>query len=175
MRFHNVVYLLPLAVLLAGFAGCSTPAPEVVQMESIKVLPLELQEDFQIRKIKRFFYDPDIFETTQNESVNFDRESYRFGAITQSDVNERKGNYYDVFWRSKHPADVKVRFEYRQAGLGNYLSAKEAFYPQARGSFKTAFNVLGDEFYEGGRVTSWRVVLIVNDRIVAFKQSFMWK
>lgn len=144
-------------------------------MESIKVLPLELMDDFQIRKVKRFFYEPMMFEKTINESVEFDRQSHSFGAITPGDINERRGNYYDIFWRSRQPEDVWVRFEYRQAGLGNYLSAKEAFYPQAKGSFKTVFNVIGDEYFENGRVTSWRVLLIVNNRIVAFKQSFMWK
>ncbi len=53
--------------------------------------------------------------------------------------------------------------------------AQERYYPHASGSYKSTFRVTGDEYLEHGQVTSWRVLLIVDGRIVAFRQSFMWK
>ena len=47
--------------------------------------------------------------------------------------------------------------------------AVERYYPQAKGSYVSEFNTAGDEFLESGRVTSWRVLLIVNGKIVALQ------
>jgi hypothetical protein len=53
--------------------------------------------------------------------------------------------------------------------------AKERFYPDTVGSHRSTFEVVGDEFFENGRVTSWRALLIVDGRIVALSQSYMWR
>ena len=74
---------------------------------------------------------------------------------------QRYGNYYTFFWRTSQRADVTVRLEYRQSALGNYVMAMERYYPEAKGSYRSEFNTAGDEYLEFGRVTSWRVVLIV--------------
>jgi hypothetical protein len=166
--------LLPVLAAAAIMVGCATP-PEAVHLEEANVLPLELNDRFVIRKIKRFYFEPLTFETTPNEMVNFERNRYSFGAVNNQDIRQRAGNYFDIFWRARDRADVTVRLEYRQAGLGNTVWAQEIQYPQARGSFKSPFQVTGDEYLEGGRVTSWRVLLIVDNRIVAFRQSFLWR
>ena len=90
-------------------------------------------------------------------------------------MNERYGNYFTFFWRTQKTTDVTVRLEYRQAALGNYVMAQERHYPEARGSHHTEFRVTGDDYLEMGRVTSWRALLIVDGRIVALTQSFIWK
>ena len=79
------------------------------------------------------------------------------------------GTITQFFWRTSEQADVTVRLEYRQAALGNYVMAVERYYPQAKGSYKSEFDTAGDEYLENGRVTSWRVLLIVNGRIVALQ------
>lgn len=160
---------------MAWMGGCAGPQPRPVQLEEANVLPLELNENFEFRKVRRFFFEPTQFPETTSETVNFERRRYAYGAITPRDLEERFGNYYHIYWRARERADVTVRFEYRQAGLGNLVSAKELYYPEARGSFTSDFEVIGDEYLEFGRVTSWRALLIVDGRIVAFTQSFMWK
>ncbi len=98
-----------------------------------------------------------------------------WGAVDNIDRRALFGNYFTFFWWSKKRADVTIRLEYRQADLGNYVSAQERYYPNAKGSFRSEFSVIGDEFLESGRVTSWRAILIVDGKIVALKQSFLWK
>jgi hypothetical protein len=53
--------------------------------------------------------------------------------------------------------------------------AQERFYPAARGSRRSTFQVVGDDFLENGRVSAWRILLVVDGRIVAFRQSYMWR
>jgi hypothetical protein len=95
--------------------------------------------------------------------------------MTTEEYAQRNGNFYNFFWKAKNTSDVTVRFEYRQAGLSNLVLAKERTYPGVHGSRKSSFEVTGDEFLESGRVTAWRVLLIVDNKIVALRQSYMWK
>jgi hypothetical protein len=139
------------------------------------VLPLELSDSFQFRKIKQAYFTADPVPTTQSEPVNFERKWMEWGATERYQLQQRYGNYYTFFWRTSERADVTVRLEYRQAALGNYVMAMERYYPQAKGSYKSEFSTAGDDYLEYGRVTSWRVLLIVEGRIVAFRQSFMWR
>jgi hypothetical protein len=167
--------LLTFGLLSIAFASCSTPPEPATKLERAAVLPLEINDNFQIRKIKQTFFDEGPVPETESEPVNFERRRLEWGAIDRTQLQMRYGNYYQFFWRTSEQADVTVRLEYRQAALGNYVMAVERYYPQAKGSYRSEFDTAGDEFLESGRVTSWRLLLIVNGRIVAFRQSFMWR
>ena len=166
---------LAFALLSLAFFSCSTPPGQATKLEKAGVLPLEINDNFQFRKIQQSFFSRDRVPVTQSEPVLFERQRMRWGAVDQYQLEERYGNYYTFFWRASDRADVTVRLEYRQSALGNYVMAMERYYPQAKGSYRSEFNTAGDEYLESGRVTSWRVLLIVDGRIVALRQSFMWR
>ncbi|HVE16297.1 MAG TPA: hypothetical protein VNB29_06145 [Chthoniobacterales bacterium] len=165
-----------LAALLASvlLAACAT-TQKPVYLEKANVLPVQLDDHFKFRKQDTFFNDPRTYLATQSEAMRFFRYRMNFGVVTPRDYDEVTGNYFTFFWWAHQRADVTVRLEYRQAGLGDYVMAQELYYPNASGSYKSDFRVTGDEYLEHGRVTEWRVLLIVDGRIAAFRQSFMWK
>src|SRR5438309_1735862 len=80
----------------------------------------------------------------------------------------------DLFWRTKRPADVTVRLEYRQEKLHAHVQAQEISYPNVHGARKTEFKVVGDDYFDDGRVIAWRCLLIENGKIVAETQSYSW-
>jgi hypothetical protein len=165
--------LLLLALALVGCAGPEGPANK---LEKANVLPLALDDNFQFRKIQQDMVDnTKPAALTVSEYAVFERQRATWGAIDGGEIANRNGNYFRFFWKAREVADVTIRLEYRQAGLSNYVLAQERYYPGARGSKKSSFEVTGDEFLENGRVTSWRVLLIVDGRIVAMRQSFMWR
>jgi hypothetical protein len=166
---------LAFALLSLAFFSCSTPPGPATKLERAGVLPLEINDNFQFRKIQQSFFSRDPVPVTQSEPVLFERQRMTWGAVDRYQLEERYGNYYTFFWRASERADVTVRLEYRQSALGNYVMAMERYYPQAKGSYRSEFNTAGDEYLESGRVTSWRVLLIVDGRIVALRQSFMWR
>jgi hypothetical protein len=166
---------LAFALLSLAFFSCSTPPGPATKLEKAGVLPLEINDKFQFRKIQQSFFSRDPVPVTQSEPVLFERQRMRWGVVDQYQLEQRYGNYYTFFWRAADRADVTVRLEYRQSALGNYVMAMERYYPQAKGSYRSEFNTAGDEYLESGRVTSWRVLLIVDGRIVALRQSFMWR
>ena len=163
-----------LFVAALSLSACVAP-PKAVELVEAPVLPLALDSDFSFRKIHRFLNQPELFQTTQNETINFERTRVNFGALSADERRRRQGTYFDFFWRANRPADLIIRLEYRQAKTGNAVRAQEVAYEQAKGSVKTSFAVIGDSYLLSGPVTAWRCLLIENKRIVGFTQSYLWK
>jgi hypothetical protein len=163
------------AFAMLALAASAPGAPEAPrQLDKANVLPLALDDAFQFRKTKIFLNEPELFKPTIDPMINFERSRVNYGAINQVDRQQRYGQYYTFFWRSSRTADLTVRFEYRQQRLGSYVQARELFYPAVKGSVKSQFAVIGDDYREDGKITSWRAVLIENGRIVGLTQSFLW-
>ena len=168
---------LPAALLAAVMlAACSIPAgpPRQVPIARAGVLPLALSDDLEFRKVSIFLNEPRSQARTHNEMILFERQRVNYGAVTGVDYLERVGQYFNIWWRAKRPADITVRFEYRQENLGSLVQAKELQYRGAKGTIESKFCVIGDEYTEAGKATSWRVLLIENGRIVAVRQSLLW-
>lgn len=163
-----------LQMLACAFTVASVCAEPVQLLEKANVLPLSLDDDFEFRKTKLFFNDPRVEKPTNNQMLAFERQRVNFGAVTQIDRQQRYGHYFTFFWRADRAADLTVRLEYRQENLGALVQAREVNYPKAKGSQKTDFAIIGDDYLEDGKVTAWRAVLIENGRIVALNQSFLW-
>lgn len=143
-------------------------------LEKADPLPLALDDAFEFRKTKLFLNDPQKFKPTTESMLSFERLRLGWKAVSGQERNQRQGNYFTFFWRSQREADLKVRLEYRQERLGDYVQAQEVEVPHAKGSFKTEFQVIGDDYFEDGRVIAWRALLIENGRIVGLTQSYLW-
>jgi len=190
--------LLPLASAL----GRTQEQPRL--LDRVVPLPMALNEDFRFRKTKLYLLtenapgqekssDTDSTRgktkggklsstapsskstTVQDASIRFERQYRLFGAVTKLDQRERTGNYFDFFWRARRAADLTVRLEYRQEKLHAHVQAQEISYSNARGNHKTEFKVVGDDYFDDGRVTAWRCLLIENGTIVAETHSYMWE
>jgi hypothetical protein len=165
-------FFLLLAKNLA-FAENPLPVPEA------NVLPLALSDDFQFRKFDIFINAQlrprSTPMTTRELMIYMERHRRTFGAIDNNEINAKTGEFFTFFWRAKRQADLTLRFEYRQSNLKNLVQAREIDYPAARGSHESEFDVIGNDFSEDGRVTSWRALIIENHVIVALLQSRAWR
>ncbi len=201
MRFVAALLALSsLTIAAPNLAARDRVEPKIV--EKVSPLPMALSNDFEFRKTKLFFMSekaPKASErarqttsstslggsksgspnqkvaTLQDAPITFERQYRLFGAVTALDQRQRFGNYFDFFWRAKRPSDVTVRLEYRQEKLHEHVQAQEISYRNVRGTRKTEFNVVGDDYFDDGRVIAWRCLLIENGRIVAENRSFMWE
>jgi hypothetical protein len=159
-------------VALATVAHCAEPAR---LLPKTNVLPLALDDAFQFRKTITFLNDPRQWKSTSEDMISFQRMRVNYGAVTGFDRQQRLGEYYTFFWRATRPADLKIRFEYTQEKLGAYVQAQERTYKAAKGTIKSEFAVIGDNFLHEGRVTAWRALLIENGKIVGLNQSYLWR
>jgi len=181
MKFATIFLL---AAVSAGNA-LAADAPKL--LSKVDPLPVALSGDFQFRKTKLFWLSEappkarkSVLSSVQTsgiaeKSMNFERTYRMYGAITGADQRQRFGNYFDFFWRAKRPANVTVRLEYRQEKLRSFVQAREMTYTNAKGNHKTEFAVIGDDYFNDGRVISWRCLLIENGRIVAENRSYLWE
>src|SRR5881392_3903864 len=197
MRFISAA--LGLLIAANALFG-ATNEPRV--LEKVTPLPVALSKDFEFRKTKLFFLSekaPKPGEHAQQSAsklspgalssaaptqktatladaqIVFERQYRLFGAVTGLDQRQRCGDYFDFFWRVKRTADVTVRLEYRQEKLHEHTQAQEITYKDVRGTHRTEFKVIGDDYFDDGRVMAWRCVLIANGRIVAENRSFLWE
>ncbi|MBA3882133.1 MAG: hypothetical protein H0X73_05290 [Chthoniobacterales bacterium] len=191
----DFITAMKLCLLLLGvlFVTTSTSVPfgapqkadEYRQLKEATPLPMVLDPAFEFRKTKLLFIGDApprarrggefTGGNIRDESVGFEPAYRLFGAITDLDRRLRFGHYFDFFWKAKRDAVVSVRLEYRQQNLRGFVQAREVVYPRARGSHKTEFQVVGEDFLNDGRITSWRCLLIENGRIVAEDKSFLWR
>ncbi len=183
--------VLAVALLLCGGVGATLAqrpgaADAYRQLNKVTPLPKALDSDFQIRKAKLFTLGSvpgrktsalggDAGAAARNPAIAAESAYRLYGAVTGLDRSRRSGEYFDFFWRTKRPGPVTVRLEYRQDVLRDYTQAREVVYPNAQGSHKTAFAVTGDDFFNDGRITSWRCLLISQGKIVAEERSFLWQ
>lgn len=195
MRFaFAALALLSLAVT----AWSRPPREEPKVLEKVTPLPVALDKDFEFRKTKLVLLNEKTktqssrqttstlnkksgnspnqkTATLQDAPITFERQYRMFGAVTALDQRQRFGNYFDFFWRAKRPSDVTVRLEYRQEKLHEHVQAQEITYRNVRGTHKTEFKVIGDDYLDDGQVIAWRCLLISDGRIVAENRSFMWE
>jgi hypothetical protein len=183
-----------LGIVLATNAWAASQ-PSVKLLTRVDKLPVALDDNFQFRKTKLFYLDPNPPKAKRSISqsvaaannpnnptagiaeaaLGFERTYRLYGAISQADKNQRMGNYLDFFWRVKRPANVTVRLEYRQEKLRAFVQAREVSYRNATGNNKTEFAIIGDDYFQDGRVTAWRCLLIENGKIVAENRSYLWE
>jgi len=197
MRFVPAVFALASLALVVSSSKGAREEPRIV--EKVTRLPVALSNDFEFRKTKLFFLSEKAPKagqgarqtsstlggksnspsqktaTLQDAPITFERQYRMFGAVTALDSRQRFGNYFDFFWRAKHSSDVTVRLEYRQEKLHEHVQAQEISYRNVRGTHKTEFRVIGDDYFDDGRVIAWRCLLIENGQIVAENRSFMWE
>jgi hypothetical protein len=181
---------------LTSFSVGAVEEPKIV--EKLTPLPVALNKDFEFRKTKLYFLSeitpkqtqarqttsslkPGALSgnaapaqktlTLQDVPITFERQYRLFGSVTQLDARQRCGDYFDFFWRAKRPADITVRL----AKLHEHVQAQEISYRNVRGTRKTEFKVIGDDYFDDGRVIAWRCLLVENGRIVAENHSYMWE
>jgi len=197
MRFAAAAF--GLFLVLSDFSMGAVEEPKIV--EKVTPLPIALNRDFEFRKTKLYFLSEKLPKqaqerrtassvtgtlsgrtapaqktlTLQDVPITFERQYRLFGAVTLLDARQRCGDYFDFFWRAKRPADITVRLEYRQEKLHEHVQAQEISYRNLRGTHKTEFKVIGDDYFDDGRVIAWRCLLVENGRIVAENHSYMWE
>lgn len=185
MKFLAAIGCMLLLTTSVVFSfGQAQKADEYRQLKEATPLPMRLDPAFEFRKTKLFLLSdtpgPRRGGTLtggiiRDEAISFEGAYRLWGAVTELDRHQRFGHYFDFWWRAKRDATVTVRLEYRQLNLRGFAQAREVTYPHARGSHKTEFQVIGEDFFNDGRIGSWRCLLIENGHIVAENKSFLWR
>ena len=166
-----------LLIVVTGTLAVRAENP--LPIEKANVLPLAIRDDIEFRKFAIFKNAAPIPGgtpiPTRDLMIDFERKHRLWGAIDSTDFAAKTGQYFTFFWRSKRPAYLTLRLEYRQTNLKNYVQARELYYPDAKGSHISEFAIVGNDYETDGPITSWRAILIEDRKIVAILPSRTWR
>lgn len=169
---RRVTFAVACVAVLALRADSAAP----IRVHAEAPLPLALDDSFRIDKVFSLLIDPAVVGKVVSPWLKMEMDRRYFGAVNSFERRLRDGHSYTVHWggRQTTPGGLTVRFEYRQQKLGSQVQAQEVFYPKISASMRTEFTVQGDEYYQDGQVTAWRVLLVEGGRVVGLQQSFLW-
>src|SRR5438477_9442607 len=110
------VSILAIALAMNAWSASQPPAKILTKVDK---LPVTLDDNFQFRKTKLFFLDPNPPKARRSvskalsanadnpnnptagiaeASLGFERTYRLYGAVSQADKSQRMGNYLDFFW-----------------------------------------------------------------------------
>ncbi len=153
--------LVALALMASSMVSCSSPT---------------VGNGASISKVKYYHLVPNKPIVAYDPAITFERQHYLYGAVTKAEVMNRGGHYYTIFWKTDDKTQpVTVRFEYRQADSGLTTKTQQEEVTQVRRCNVSKFQVTGDEYQTGGRVTAWRVSVLRGNEELVSESSFLWK
>lgn len=116
-------------------------------------------------------------ETITGDDVMVHHEKIRrlYGAISMEERAQRLGQYYTVLWKAEAGADKEILFEYQQAKSGSEVKQMRRVLDAGSASGKVEFSIIGDNYYENGRVLTWKISLISGGEVIATEQSYLWE
>ncbi|MES2308360.1 MAG: hypothetical protein V4507_05820 [Verrucomicrobiota bacterium] len=155
----------------------SAPAATAAPTEEIRKADLwkgPVNPDFKITKIHEVNTEKQL-HAHGNAPLEFERKYWMYGAVTQEQIDARKGQYFVISWANKGAVrNVEARLEYRQSKTKDIVRTLSLHYPSAGGTNRSQFSVLGKAYQEGGEIQSWRFTLWSGDELLAETKSFIW-
>jgi hypothetical protein len=97
------------------------------------------------------------------------------GAVSMEERRQRLGQYYTVLWQLESGANREVLFEYQQGKTGSLVKTIKRKLDPSATSGKEEFSVIGDNYFDQGRVLCWRISLIADGKTIASEQSYLWE
>jgi hypothetical protein len=115
------------------------------------------------------------FISQGNPSMLYEITYLNWGAITDEQLQARRGHYFTITWKNRGPADdFTARFQYREVKSQEVIRTLTQPMPHVHGAVRSYFAVVGDAFRAYGPVVSWRFTILKGDTVVAEAKSFIW-
>ena len=116
-------------------------------------------------------------DNSADPMVKMEKARRLHGAVSMAERRQRLGQYYTVVWHD--PAGVgagpvEVCFEYRQGSSGGQSKRLRREFPASAGEGVAEFAVIGDDYFNNGKVLAWRASVRRAGRELAHRQSYLW-
>jgi hypothetical protein len=143
--------------------------PEYITRKAPRINP-----KIKITKVHDFRND-DNYHPDKNDALQFEKDYWSWGTITNEEIANIKGQYFVITWvNNGERSDFKTRFEYRQVNSKSTVRSLMLDHPQAKGATRSTFAVVGAAYKIYGQVYAWRFTVSRGDEVVASDQSFIW-
>ncbi|MFK7851043.1 MAG: hypothetical protein AB8D78_08710 [Akkermansiaceae bacterium] len=141
-----------LALWVVGCAGSTEPL--TVKLQTIRDADENETDDPMVRheKIRRFH-----------------------GAVSMEERRQRLGQYYTVLWNGNASAAKEIQFKFQQGKTGSRIKTMTRAIEPGTSSGKQEFAVIGDDYFENGRVVTWKIIFLEDGEVIATEQSYLWE
>lgn len=100
------------------------------------------------------------------------------GAVSMEERKQRLGQYFDVHWHhpeGQHQAPVTITFEYQQGATASKIKTIRREFPAELAHGHTEIAIIGDDYFDNGRVLAWRTTLRRGNETIATRRSYLWQ
>ncbi len=153
----TVMKFIPAYALFVALSACSGPTEPL----TVKQFTLRDQDSSVVD-------DPMV----QNEKLR-----RLHGAVSVEERKQRLGQYYTILWNDPKTVGIRreIVFRYQQGGSGSRIKEMRRTLSPEAFEGKEEFTVIGDEYFENGRVLAWKIDFTANGETIASKQSYLWE
>lgn len=115
------------------------------------------------------------YKAGNNHALQGEIEYLNWGAVTQEQLQARRGHYFTITWANDGPkGDFIARFQYRQVNSKAVVRTLTQPMPHVSGGVRSYFAVVDKAYLAYGPVSSWRFTILKGDTVVAEAKSFIW-
>jgi len=114
-------------------------------------------------------------ERSENSMALHEKARRLHGAVSMEERRQRLGQYYTVLWELEGGGNREVLFEYLQGQSGSKVKTMRRALETDATSGKEEFSVIGDNYFNNGRVLAWKISLVADGKIISSKQSYLWE
>ena len=128
--------------------------------------------------VKPFLLRDQDRDASLDPMLRMEKERHLRGAVSMEERRQRLGQYYSMQWHDAKGAgtgEVEVVFQYQQGGSGSRVKRMSKTFPAGDSKGVAEFAVIGDDYFEGGRVLAWKVTLSRGGREITNKRSYLWQ
>jgi hypothetical protein len=146
---------LPATALCLALAACSGP----VEPLTVKQFTLRDQE----------------MDSGGDPMVRNEKLRRLHGAVSVEERKQRLGQYFTVLWFDPKTVGFprEIIFRYQQGG--SRIKEMRRTLPTGQVQGKEEFSVIGDNYFQNGRVLVWKIDFTANGETIASKQSYLWE
>ncbi|MEP2775279.1 MAG: hypothetical protein ABJQ29_06010 [Luteolibacter sp.] len=143
---------LAVAIVLASCGG--TPEPLVVKQFTLRDQDTGTESDPMVQNAKM---------------------QRLYGAVSVEERKQRLGQYYTALWNADPGLDKEIIFQYQQGKSGSLVKTMTRNIPAGTSEGKEEFSIIGDDYFDNGRVLTWKMTFKAGGEVISTEQSYLWE
>lgn len=128
--------------------------------------------------VKQYLLRDEKTGKSSDPMVRMEKTRRLHGAVSMEERRQRLGQYYTIAWRDPDgvgKGPVEVIFEYQQGATASRVKRMTKSFEASAAAGAADFAVIGDDYFQGGKVLAWRASVTRDGRELASRQSYLWR
>ena len=128
--------------------------------------------------VKQYLLRDEKTGKSSDPMVRMEKTRRLHGAVSMEERRQRLGQYYTIVWRDPDgvgKGPVEVIFEYQQGATASRVKRRTKAFAASEEGGAADFAVIGDDYFQGGKVLAWRASVTRDGRELASRQSYLWR